>query len=169
LIGQGSSEVAVSGSIAWVGHTWSASWPQLTGGTKYILAVATDDNIGSEGYASGSSIGKYLTGVDYTSGFPASIAAGDASNEIWPIRCGVEDAVVATIEQEGFRFRNDDGSESAATWKASQDTNITLAAATAARIRMILNATGDPASIGAQLEARYKPTGGSFGPWTKVN
>jgi len=75
----------------------------------------------------------------------------------------------ATIEQEGFRFRNDDGSESAATWKASQDTNITLAADTAARIRMLLNATGDPASIGAQLEYRYKPSGGAFGSWAKVN
>jgi hypothetical protein len=75
----------------------------------------------------------------------------------------------STIEQEGFRFRNDDGSESAATWKANQDTNITLAADTSTRIRMLLNATGDPASIGAQLEARYKPSGGAFGPWTKVN
>jgi hypothetical protein len=75
----------------------------------------------------------------------------------------------ASIEQEGFRFRNDDGSESAATWKANQDTNITLAADTAARIRMLLNATGDPASIGAQLEYRYKPSGGAFGSWTKVN
>ena len=77
--------------------------------------------------------------------------------------------VTAVIEQEGFRFRNDDGSESAATWKASQDTNITLAADTAARIRMLLNATGDPDSIGAQLEYRYKPSGGAFGSWNKVN
>jgi hypothetical protein len=77
--------------------------------------------------------------------------------------------ISAPTEQEGFRFRNDDGSESAATWKASQDTNINLAADTAARIRMLLNATGDPASIGAQLEYRYKPSGGAFGSWTKVN
>ena len=58
----------------------------------------------------------------------------------------------ATIEQEGFRPRNDDGTEATATWKANQDTNITLAADTAFRLRMLLNATGDPASIGAQLE-----------------
>ena len=86
----------------------------------------------------------------------------------WDI--GADEYVSSTaIEQEGFRFRNDDGSESAATWKASQDTNISLAADTAARIRMLLNATGDPASIGAQLEYRYKPSGGAFGSWTKVN
>jgi hypothetical protein len=74
----------------------------------------------------------------------------------------------ATIEQEGFRFRNDDGSESAATWKANQDTNITLAANTAFRLRELLNATGDPASISAQLEVRYKPSGGAFGSYVKV-
>jgi hypothetical protein len=75
----------------------------------------------------------------------------------------------ASIEQEGFRFRNDDGSESAATWKANQDTNITLAADTPFRLRKLLNATGDPASIGSQLEYRYKPSGGAFGSWGKVN
>jgi hypothetical protein len=78
------------------------------------------------------------------------------------------DLVVASIEQEGFRFRNDDGSESAATWKANQDTNITLAANTAFRLRELLNATGDPASISTQIEVRYKPSGGAFGSYTKV-
>ena len=81
---------------------------------------------------------------------------------------GFKETSSATIEQEGFRFRNDDGSESTATWKADQDVNITLAATTAFRLRMILNATGDPASIGAQLECRYKPSGGAFGSWAKV-
>jgi hypothetical protein len=74
----------------------------------------------------------------------------------------------AAIDQEGFRFRNDDGSESAATWKANQDTNITLAANTAFRLRELLNAIGDPASINAQLEVRYKPSGGAFGSYVKV-
>ena len=74
-----------------------------------------------------------------------------------------------TIEQEGFRFRNDDGSKSAATWKANQDTNITLAADTAFRLRFLLKATGNPDSIDAQVEVRVKPSGGAFGAWTKVN
>ena len=74
-----------------------------------------------------------------------------------------------SIEQEGFRFRNDDGSESAATWKANQDTNITLAADTAFRLRCLLKATGNPDSINAQAEARVKPSGGAFGAWGKIN
>jgi len=87
----------------------------------------------------------------------------------WDIGADEYVSAAATIEQEGFRFRNDDGDEDGATWKANQDVNITLAADTAARIRMLLNATGDPDSIGAQLEYRYKPSGGAFGSWTKVN
>jgi len=169
LIGQGGSAVSVGGEpAAWYGHTWSSSWPQLTGGVKYILAIATTGSFKGVGYAAGSEIAKYLSGVNYTTGFPASIATGDIADEIWPVRCGVEDAVATSIEQEGFRPRNDDGTEATATWKANQDTNITLAANTAFRLRMLLNATGDPDSINAQLEYRYKPTGGSFGSWTKV-
>ena len=75
----------------------------------------------------------------------------------------------AAIEQEGFRFRNDDGSESAATWKANQDVNINLAADTAFRLRFLLKATGNPDSIDAQAEARVKPSGGAFGAWEKIN
>jgi len=74
-----------------------------------------------------------------------------------------------TIEQEGFRFRNDDGTEATATGKANQDVNITLAADTAFRLRFLLKATGNPDSINAQAEARVKPSGGAFGAWEKIN
>lgn len=59
-----------------------------------------------------------------------------------------------TLEQEGFRWRNDDGSESAATWLASQDTNLTQPAETNTRLRTLINATGDPTS--AQYRLDYK-------------
>lgn len=54
------------------------------------------------------------------------------------------DYTPATIEQEGFRFRDDDGSETTATWLANQDTNITRAKSTNTRLRLLLNATGNP-------------------------
>ena len=50
----------------------------------------------------------------------------------------------ATLTQEGFRWRNDDGSETTATWKAAQDANTTLALDTPVRLRVLLDATGDP-------------------------
>ena len=97
-------------------------------------------------------------------GFYSYGASGKAIDDFY-----AGDYSSTAIEQEGFRPRNDDGTEATATWKANQDTNITLAADTAFRLRMLLNATGDPDSINAQLEYRYKPTGGAFGSWTKVN
>jgi hypothetical protein len=57
------------------------------------------------------------------------------------------------LEQEGFRWRNDDGSETTATWAASQDSNLTAALGTQ-RLRALVNATLDPASIAYTL--RYK-------------
>jgi hypothetical protein len=78
-------------------------------------------------------------------------------------------APAGDLDQEGFRFRNDDGSESAATWMADQDTNVMLAADTTARLRVLINTSLDPGSKNYQLEYRYKPSGGAFGSWTKVN
>lgn len=71
----------------------------------------------------------------------------------------------ATLEQAGFIFRNDDGSESTATSLASQNTNASLVALTNARLRMLLNGTNDPASAAYRLE--FRKTGGPN--WLKVN
>lgn len=88
------------------------------------------------------------------------------AEEVIPIDVQLSGGVA--IDQEGFRFRNDDGSEASATWKAGQDINTVFAPGDVARLRALLNATGDPASIEAQLEYRHKPSGGSFGDWKKV-
>jgi hypothetical protein len=127
------------------------------------VSIALSADRASEWFSFGSYIGTDGAHFNETLLFDDLIV--DWTDATFPLGPGSS----SSIEQEGFRFRNDDGSEAAATWKANQDVNITLAADTAARIRMLLNATGDPASIGAQLEYRYKPSGGAFGPWTKVN
>ena len=50
------------------------------------------------------------------------------------------------VTQEGFRWRNDDGTQTTATWKVAQDTNASLDVGTSARLRMLLDSTGvDPA------------------------
>lgn len=63
-------------------------------------------------------------------------------------------SAATALEQEGFRFRNDDGSETTATWAAVQDTNISAASGTRRRLRVLLNATGDPAAGQYQLEVK---------------
>jgi hypothetical protein len=61
-----------------------------------------------------------------------------------------------TLTQEGFRFRNDDGSETTATWAAAQDTNTTLPLATNVRLRVLVDAAADPPT--APYTLYYKKT-----------
>jgi hypothetical protein len=73
-------------------------------------------------------------------------------------------ATAGTVEQEGFRFRNDDGSETTATWLAAQDTNITQPKTTNTRLRVALNSTLNRGSETYRLE--YRAVGGST--WTVI-
>lgn len=61
---------------------------------------------------------------------------------------------VATIalQQEGYRWRADDGNETGATWLANQDTAIERAIDANTRLRVLVNATGDVAAAQYQLE-----------------
>lgn len=73
----------------------------------------------------------------------------------------------ATIDQEGFRFRNDDDNEADATWKEDQDTVVSsLAKDTNVRLRMLLNATGDPATH--QFKLQYRQKGDAATEWRDV-
>lgn len=61
-----------------------------------------------------------------------------------------------TNEQASYRFRNDDGSEVTATWKAAQATDILISPLESFRLRMVTDATGDPPAQKATLQ--YKKT-----------
>jgi len=75
-------------------------------------------------------------------GFVLNVAAGPAT----------------TLDQEGYRFRNDDGSESGASWKAAQDTDISQIKNSTFRLRALIDAAGDPAASPYQIEyaRRYR-------------
>lgn len=70
------------------------------------------------------------------------------------------------VEQEGYRWRNDDGSESVATWRKSQDTSDTVGKNVNIRLRTLLNATLDPTAASYQLE--YKETDDPDSEYRKV-
>ena len=57
-----------------------------------------------------------------------------------------------TIEQEGFRWRNDDGSESGATWAQNQDVNDTVNQEVNTRLRVLGDADGDAPTQAATLQ-----------------
>jgi hypothetical protein len=71
-----------------------------------------------------------------------------------------------SIEQEGWRTRNDDGSETTATWKGAQDTKINVSSQSNFRLRGILNFTGDEAS--KQYKIQYKESGDPDAEWRDV-
>lgn len=66
--------------------------------------------------------------------------------------------------QEGFRFRNDDGTETSATWKAAQDANITAPAGNNVRLRFLIDSSGDADAKQFQLE--FQKSGWS--DWLKI-
>lgn len=76
----------------------------------------------------------------------------------WTIRLLEIKEAAATLEQEGFAFGDDDGSESAHTLD-TQDTNVTEEIGTKT-LRTIINATGDPASIAYKLKYQKNGSGG---------
>jgi hypothetical protein len=60
----------------------------------------------------------------------------------------------ATLTQEGYRWRIDDGDQANATWAVAQDTGITAPANTVRRLRVIIDSSGD--ANAAQFQLEYK-------------
>ncbi len=69
-------------------------------------------------------------------------------------------------EQEGYRWRNDDGSESAATWLANQDTDISRGKESTTRLRLLTDVTGDPDSAGATVQ--FRAVGDGVTEWEDI-
>lgn len=69
----------------------------------------------------------------------------------------------AQLVQRAYRFRNDDGSETTATWINTENNIITMPKNTNVRIRIGINATLNIPPENLQVE--YKKTGGS---WIKI-
>jgi hypothetical protein len=63
-------------------------------------------------------------------------------------------------DQEGYRYRNDDGSETTATWREVQDTNTYVDAEEVFRARFLIDQANGPANITPRLE--WKQGGGSW-------
>lgn len=101
-------------------------------------------------------------GVDLSGDFTTDID-GVARPGTWDI--GADEYVsTVTLDQEGFLFRADDGDEDGASPLASQDVDITRGKELNTRLRVLVDASGDPVSKDFQLE--YKKQGNN--DWTKI-
>lgn len=73
----------------------------------------------------------------------------------------------ATFEQEGFRWRYDDGDEDGATFSAAQDEHSAASIGIRKRLRTIVNVTGTPST--EEFELQYRRVGSPSEDWRKVN
>lgn len=96
---------------------------------------------------------------------PSTWPGTDASYDTSRMNVYLEYTAGSTLDQTHFRWRNDDGSETTATWAAAEDTNVTIAALTPKRLRVEITATGDPASAAYKLQ--YRKVGDST--WRDIN
>lgn len=118
-------------------------------------------NAGAGDYhlASGDTGAKGFGTSDPSGGIYSDDVDGNARTGTWDI--GFDEFLTALLNQYAYRFRDDDGSESAATWLANENTAITRAGSTATRLRMQVDTTAaDPAT--AQLTLQYKRNSESF-------
>ncbi|MBA4388654.1 MAG: hypothetical protein C0404_11785 [Verrucomicrobia bacterium] len=72
-----------------------------------------------------------------------------------------------TLVQEHYRWRNDDGSEAAATWKANADTAIT-GVTRGTNIRLRFDIANTSTSYSGALAAALEYSTSTSGPWTPV-
>lgn len=160
-----------STAVSTNGNTTTVTAGSITNATAnsmniaFVMSYNLDDlGVSGSGYTDNGvyDVANMFYGVQASSGasgvktFTSASAAGNWAS--WHISLK-EASVAVTLEQEGFRFFNDDGSESTATGAALQDTNLSLGALVNTRLRMLLNATGDPPSRQFRLEYRKNNTG----------
>ena len=111
---------------------------QKSGGTEVLCWKLTDVDADTDGINEIGGSGPNFTNSGCVAG------ASDPSQL----------SAAVTLEQEGYRWYADDGSESGSTALAAQDTGITQAASSVGRLRVLVNATGDP--VTKQYKLQYK-------------
>lgn len=67
-----------------------------------------------------------------------------------------------SLSQVGFRLRNDDGSQTTATWKANENTNATIGVDENFRIRFVVDETAGGAENNVTFQLQYSHNGGTF-------
>lgn len=125
-------------------------WILVKGNDSGFSVVYDTDTPGDFDGTNGRRLYTATQGSDETAGYTSPLATADSDAAFW-YSWYITAEPPPTHEQEGFRFRNDDGSESAATWRQNQDVDDTTAKTTPVRLRVLTDVTGDPPSGDARL------------------
>jgi hypothetical protein len=101
-----------------------------------------------------------ITDSALTGGTPGLGVYIGAAADAWDDWEGTGEGVSATSDQEGARFGNDDGSESAHTFAAAQDTDVTAPIGSNLLARLLVDGTGDLATAAYTLRYQKNGAGG---------
>jgi len=144
----------VLATLAWKrAFTSSASIAVGTGWTElYDVSLADGDQCTQTQVRSGST----STTIAWDD---VNTASGDLTYTI-ALAFEVKAAATGAVEQEGFRWGDDDDAEADHTWAADQDANITAPLDENVLLRVLLNGTDDPASAAYTLRYQKNGSGG---------
>lgn len=136
----------------------------IVNGTSYWIGVVYSDfqaNVSVDDSLTGMATHMANGSLSYASP-PASWPGSDITYTNIRVNAYVDYTAGAapTLDQEGFRFGADDGSESAHTWIDAQDADVTQPLAQNLLLRALVNSTGDPASAGFKLKYQKNGAGG---------
>jgi hypothetical protein len=138
-----------------------------TDGTEYTspdLKTVVQEVVSRGGWSSGNGFALLLIASDQEEAIVVKYAAWEHVSYD-PMKLQVTYTSFA-MEQEGFRWRNDDGDEDEATWRQNQDVDDTVAKSTNVRLRTLVDATGDPPTQQATLQ--YKRSDEAAAEWRDV-
>jgi hypothetical protein len=109
-----------------------------------------------------TNVGTMATGFTGTLSFNA--AAGASGDSFFNIveTVAFKAEPTATFDQDSFRLRNDNGSETTATWLAATNTNAPMLVDTTYRARFLVQQTGELAATDVDFEWQYNLAGAGW-------
>jgi hypothetical protein len=155
--------VTMTGSVGWKTQAVSIA---LTPGTVYVIGYQYCGGAAAAGWtiAYDTSVGDTSIG-DPCEAFPTTWSENSTSTDDTSLYATVSGPAYE-LEQEGFRFRNDNGSETTATWIEVQDTDATIPLDTPFRFRGLIATTDDAPST--QFRVDYKSSTEAASEWRAV-
>jgi hypothetical protein len=128
-------------------------WDGSTSPTVQGASIGTNYSAGQALYPLG-----LVDRTEYAAyGIKTVDGSADVLHEAVALMALMDLPTVPEYELEGYRWRDDDGSESGATWHETQDTDTTQPAETNVRLRTLIDVTNDPESN--QVTLQYRKVG----------
>jgi hypothetical protein len=134
--------------------------PVLSASTAYYFGFVVEATGATFLYDAGSAGDGGYSSNNYST--PTNLGSISNSTYKFSTYCQVSNS---SVQQRVFRFRNDNGSETTATWKAAENTNISIDLATSFRLRILLYEQNVNAVSYVSPNIEYRKNSGS---WVKA-